>query len=152
MFQSTKVIDGFSTCFRQWRAIDTHCKFLHGYAISFEITFQGELDEKNWVVDFGGFKRAECLIDKKMPSDWFKHMFDHTTIIAADDPHLSSFEVLNHKGITQLRVLSKVGCEMFAEYVFHKLQDWIEAEYGNRVRVFSVKCMEHEKNSATYIG
>ncbi len=28
-FQSTKLFDGYSTCFRQWTAEGTHCKFLH---------------------------------------------------------------------------------------------------------------------------
>jgi hypothetical protein len=26
-FKSTKLFDGYSTCFRQWRAEDTHCKY-----------------------------------------------------------------------------------------------------------------------------
>ncbi len=32
-FQSSKVFDGFSTVFRQWRAEGTNCKFVHGYGI-----------------------------------------------------------------------------------------------------------------------
>ena len=48
-FTSTKLFDGYSTCFRQWRAINTHCRFLHGYAISFRVWFEGELDHRNWV-------------------------------------------------------------------------------------------------------
>ena len=52
-FQSTKVFDGFSTVFRQWKAEDTHCKFLHGYGVSFKVWFEGELDERNWVWVFG---------------------------------------------------------------------------------------------------
>jgi len=46
-FISTKVFDGYSTVFRQWRAEGTHCKFIHGYGVSFQIWFEGELDEKN---------------------------------------------------------------------------------------------------------
>jgi 6-pyruvoyltetrahydropterin/6-carboxytetrahydropterin synthase len=82
---STKLFDGFSTVFRQWKAEDTHCKFLHGYGISFKITFEGELDERNWVWDFGGMKRAKCTIDGMNPKAWMDHMFDHTAIIAEDD-------------------------------------------------------------------
>ena len=48
-FQSTKIFDGFSTVFRQWKANETHCQFLHGYAISFKITFEGNLDEKKYI-------------------------------------------------------------------------------------------------------
>ena len=45
-FRSTKIFDGYSTCFRQWRAEGTHCKFLHGYGVSFKVWFEGELDEE----------------------------------------------------------------------------------------------------------
>ena len=27
-YQSNKLFDGYSTCFRQWKAEGTHCKFL----------------------------------------------------------------------------------------------------------------------------
>ena len=47
-YQSTKVFDGFSCVFRQWRAEGTHCKYLHGYGVSFKVWFEGELDERNW--------------------------------------------------------------------------------------------------------
>ena len=43
-FTSTKLFDGYSTCFRQWKATDTHCSYLHGYALSFRVWFEGELD------------------------------------------------------------------------------------------------------------
>ena len=58
VFKSTKIIDGFSTCFRQWKAEGTHCKFLHGYSIYFHVTFEtNTLDDRNWVMDFGFMKR-----------------------------------------------------------------------------------------------
>jgi len=49
--QSTKIFDGFSTVFRQWRAKETHCSYLHGYGVSFKVTFEGQLDHRNWVWD-----------------------------------------------------------------------------------------------------
>jgi 6-pyruvoyltetrahydropterin/6-carboxytetrahydropterin synthase len=51
-FKSTKLFDGYSACFRQWRADDTHCRFLHGYAVSFRVWFEGDLDHRHWVFDF----------------------------------------------------------------------------------------------------
>ena len=39
-FQSSKVFDGFSTVFCQWKAEDTHCRFLHGYGVSFKVNFE----------------------------------------------------------------------------------------------------------------
>ena len=85
-YQSTKIFDGFSCCFRQWKAKDTHCRFLHGYGVSFRVTFEGELDHRNWVWDFGGMKRAKTLIDDMQPKAWMDWMFDHTVIVAKDDP------------------------------------------------------------------
>ena len=61
-FQSSKVFDGFSTVFRQWKAETTHCRFVHGYGISFKVYFEGDLDERNWVWDFGGMKRAKLKL------------------------------------------------------------------------------------------
>ena len=77
-FQSSKVFDGFSTVFRQWKAETTHCRYLHGYGVSFKLYFEGDLDERNWVWDFGGMKRAKGKIEKMTPKEWFDHMFDHT--------------------------------------------------------------------------
>ena len=88
-FQSTKVFDGFSTVFRQWRAENTHCRFLHGYGIKFKVTFQGDLDYRNWVWDFGGMKRANTKIDGMSAKEWMDYMFDHTVIAASDDPELN---------------------------------------------------------------
>jgi len=151
-YQSTKVYDGFSTVFRQWRATGTHCSFLHGYAMSFKIIFEGELDEKNWVFDFGGMKRAESKIDGMNPKAWFDYMFDHTTIIAQDDPYLSLFEQMDAQGTIQLRILPTVGAEKFAEYVYNKVNDFVQIETSGRVKVISVEARENEKNSAIYRG
>ena len=94
MFKSTKLFDGFSCCFRQWKAETTHCRFLHGYGVSFRVTFEGELDHRNWVWDFGGMKRAKTKIDGMSPKAWMDYMFDHTVIVAKDDPFLPAFEML----------------------------------------------------------
>jgi 6-pyruvoyltetrahydropterin/6-carboxytetrahydropterin synthase len=151
-FQSTKVYDGFSCVFRQWKAEGTHCSYLHGYAVSFKIIFEGELDEKNWVFDFGGMKRANGHIDGKNPKQWFDYMFDHTTIIAQDDPYLSLFNQMDTQGTIQLRILPSVGAEKFAEYVYKKVNTFIQEETQGRVRVVSVEARENEKNSAIYYG
>ena len=149
-FQSTKLFDGFSTVFRQWRAEGTHCKFLHGYGVSFRVWFEGELDERNWVWDFGGMKRAKGTIDGKNPKEWMDYMFDHTTIVATDDPGIGGFRTMNELGIIQLRELEAVGAEQFAKYVFEKLNAFVQEETNNRVSVIRVEFMEHNKNTAIY--
>jgi 6-pyruvoyltetrahydropterin/6-carboxytetrahydropterin synthase len=151
-FQSTKVYDGFSCVFRQWRADGTHCAYLHGYSVSFKIIFEGDLDHRNWVWDFGGMKRAKTFIDGLNPKQWFDHMFDHTTLIAYDDPYLHLFEQMDAQGTVQLRVLPAVGAEKFAEFVYNKVNDFVQIETEGRVRVVSVEAREHEKNSAIYYG
>jgi 6-pyruvoyltetrahydropterin/6-carboxytetrahydropterin synthase len=149
-FQSTKLFDGFSTVFRQWKAEGTHCRFLHGYGVSFRVWFEGELDERNWVWDFGGMKRAKGTIDDKNPKEWMDYMFDHTTIIAEDDPGLNGFKTMDQLGIIQLRIIPATGAEQFAKYIFEKLNTFIQEETNSRVKVVRVEFMEHNKNTAIY--
>ena len=149
-FQSTKLFDGYSCVFRQWRAKGTHCRFLHGYGISFRVWFKGELDERNWVWDFGGMKRAKGTIGGMNPKVWMDYMFDHTTIIAMDDPSLELFKEMHNKGLIQLRIIPATGAEQFAKYIFEKLNTFVQEETGGRVSVVRVEFMEHAKNTAIY--
>ena len=149
-FQSTKVFDGYSTVFRQWRAEGTHCSFLHGYGISFKIVFEGELDERNWVWDFGGMKRAKNTIDGMPPKAWMDYMFDHTYIIAEDDPFLPLAIEMDKTEIAQVRVIPATGAEQFAKFIYEKVSEFIKIETEGRVRVVSVEFKEHAKNSAIY--
>jgi len=149
-FQSSKVFDGFSTVFRQWKAETTHCRFVHGYGISFKVYFEGELDKRNWVWDFGGMKRAKTKIDGKSPKDWMDYMFDHTMIIAEDDPWKDAFQQMGEAGVAQVRIIPATGAEKFSEYIYTKLNSFVKAETDNRVRVTKVKFMEHGKNAACY--
>ena len=149
-FQSSKLFDGYSTCFRQWKAVGTHCRFLHGYAVSFRVWFEGDLDERNWVFDFGGMKRAKYKILGMAPKDFFTHLLDHTTIIAEDDPYLEEFRQMDTDGIIQLRILPATGCEKFAEFLYTTINDFLKKETDGRVKAVKVEVYEHERNSASY--
>jgi len=149
-FQSTKLFDGYSTCFRQWKAEDTHCKFLHGYAISFKVWFEGELDYRNWVWDFGGMKRSKAQIKGLSPKDYFTYLLDHTVVVAQDDPYLDNFIQMDKDGIIQLRVIPATGCEKFAEYLYEVINKFLFEETDGRVRAVKVEVYEHERNSASY--
>jgi 6-pyruvoyltetrahydropterin/6-carboxytetrahydropterin synthase len=151
-FQSSKVFDGFSCVFRQWRAEGTHCRFLHGYGVSLKVWFEGELDERNWVWDFGGMKRAKGTIDGMNPKVWMDYMLDHTTLVAEDDPYLSYFQNMDTEGIIQLRIIPATGAERFSEYFYNKLNSFIQTETDGRVKVVQVEFREHEKNTAFYKG
>ena len=94
-FYSTKTYNndrGLSCAFRQWRAEHSHCKLIHGYSLGFKVIFEcDELDERNWVMDFGGLKKFK---------NWLEDMFDHTLVIAEDDPQRGALEELNAKVVT----------------------------------------------------
>jgi 6-pyruvoyltetrahydropterin/6-carboxytetrahydropterin synthase len=149
-FKSTKLFDGYSTCFRQWKAEGTHCKYLHGYAVSFRVWFEGRLDERNWVFDFGGMKRAKHDIDGMSPKDYFAWLLDHTTVVAEDDPYLEHFKQMDKDGVIQLRVVPSVGCERFAEFLYEKINRFLKFETDFRVKATKVEVYEHERNSASY--
>ena len=151
-FQSSKVFDGFSTVFRQWKAEDTHCRFFHGYGISFKIYFEGDLDHRNWVWDFGGMKRAKTKIDGKSPKEWMDYMFDHTMVIAEDDPFIDSLKLMDNAGAAQIRIIPATGAEKFAEYIYDNINKFVLEETNGRVKVTKVKFMEHNKNAAYYIA
>lgn len=151
-FTTQKLFEGYSTCFRQWRADKTHCKFLHGYAVSFIVYFEGDLDEKNWVFDFGGMKRSTTKMNDMNPEEYFKWLFDHTVIVSQDDPFMKTFEIMNESGIIRLRVLPKVGCERFAEYLHTIINQFLKIETQSRVRATKVTFIENRKNAASYEG
>jgi len=151
-FQSTKLFDGFSCVFRQWKAENTHCRFMHGYGVSFRVWFEGGLDDRNWVWDFGGMKRAQTKIDGMNPKAWMDYMFDHTILVAKDDPMIGLINELEHNKIAQVRVVEATGAEKFAEFIFNKLNNFVQTETEGRVRVAKVEFMEHGKNTAIYEG
>ena len=151
-FQSSKVFDGFSTVFRQHSAKETHCRFIHGYSIAFKVYFEGDLDHRNWVWDFGGMKRAKNKIDGKTPKAWMDYMFDHTLIVADDDPFRNAFLEMGEAGVAQIRIIPATGAEKFAEYIYNKLNEFVIKETDGRLKVSKVKFMEHGKNAAYYVA
>ena len=144
--RSTKTYDhseGLSCCFRQWRA-HSHCRLIHGYALAFKFVFAArELDECGWCFDFGGLKPVRA---------WLHEMFDHTMLVAEDDPDLPEFKRLEEKGMVALRVLPRVGCEAMAEHVFRHVARFVAEQTAGRVWLETVEVREHGGNSALYEG
>src|SRR5947209_16171120 len=102
---------GFSCAFRQWRA-DTHCRYIHGYALEFQFNFSTEtLDDNLWVLDFGNFKILETTL---------KEQFDHKLLVARDDPEQNLILELHSKGVAQVKWVDNVSCESFAK-IAHKI-------------------------------
>lgn len=141
MYRSTKSYHFLPCAHRQWRS-DSHCRFVHGYDRSVHLIFQcRSLDDKNWVMDFGGLKEIKA---------WLEDLFDHTLLINEDDPELEFFRDMDARGLCQLRVLPNIGMEGSAKYIFDYLETWLKKQTGDRVQIYSVECRENEKNSAIY--
>lgn len=140
-FLSTKIVELGSCAFRQPRD-DGHCSFLHGYRLQakFWITAK-ELDNRNWVFDFGDFKDIKKVLQKQ---------FDHTTCIDKNDPFLEKFKELNDYGVIDLRVMDGVGIEKFAQWCFETVDKVVKEKTQDRCRVLRVEVWEHELNSAIY--
>jgi 6-pyruvoyltetrahydropterin/6-carboxytetrahydropterin synthase len=146
-YKSTKTYGhdlGFSAAFRQWRA-DSHCRFIHGYALSFRFEFEAdELDARNWVVDFGGLKGLKGLLEDT---------FDHKMLVAQDDPEIEWFREAHRRGIADVVEVEAGGCEKFAELVYEVTEQWLkDAGFSPRCRLVSVEVREHGANSAIYEG
>lgn len=144
-FRSTKTYGhdlGFSCAFRQWKA-DSHCRFVHGYALAFRFEFEAQdLDARNWVVDFGGLKSLKAMLEET---------FDHKLVVAKDDPHLEFFKTGHQLGVLDLVIVEAGGCEKFAELVFECAEQWLkDAGFAPRCKLVSVEVKEHGANSAIY--
>lgn len=141
MFKSTKIIELGSCAFRQPQA-NSHCRFLHGYRLTAKFWFEADnLDQNNWVVDFGGLKGLKELL---------RNQFDHTTCISRTDPKLDEFKRLKEAGVCDLRVMDGVGIEKFAEYCHTVAESYIDELTDGRCRCVKVEVFEHEDNSAIY--
>lgn len=132
---------GLSAVFRQPLA-HSHCKFLHGYSLQFKFVFGcEELDERNWVVDFGGLKPLK---------KWLEDSFDHKVVVDREDPMLYKLSELESCGLAELTLFDGVGVEKFAEHA-HKFADKLVREMtDNRCYCVSAECAEHGSNSAIF--
>ena len=95
-------------------------------------------------------KRAKGKIDGMSPKAWMDYTFDHTFIVAEDDPFLESFKKMDEAGVAQVRVIPATGAERFAQFVYDKVNPFIVEETGGRVKIAKVEFREHGKNSAIY--
>ena len=57
---------------------------------------------------------------------------------------------MDKSGVAQVRVIPATGAEKFAEYIYNKLNKFVDTETEGRVKVTKVKFMEHGKNAAYY--
>jgi 6-pyruvoyltetrahydropterin/6-carboxytetrahydropterin synthase len=151
---STKLFENYSVAIRQYKAAHSHCQLLHGYALKFKVWFasnepleENQLDDMNWIVDYGGFKDKPVGNGLKA---WMDHMWDHTTLIQKDDPYADIFEQLGQMGLAKVHLLEKMGAESNAKLVFDHFNEVLSKTDAGRCKVIKVECFENDNNSSIY--
>lgn len=145
-YRSTKSYKQIApVAYRQWRA-DSHCNQVHGYALSFHLEFESEtLDVRNWCIDFGGLRDLKGKLE-----EWF----DHTLLVAVDDPHAADLRKLGELGIAKITEVEKTGCEGIAEFLYEYINTIYLKDIGEIDRVWctKVEVRETDNNMAMVVG
>ena len=140
-YTSSKTYDNLPCCHRAWRHAG-HCRLIHGYSRSYTFHFAcSALSPEGFVVDYGALGELKA---------WLEEMFDHTTLIAADDPDLPLFTQLHERGIIDMRVMEGTSMEAGARIVWEKADALIRAQSDGRAWCTRVEARENDKNGATY--
>lgn len=144
---STKTYEQIGpVAYRQWKA-DSHCKFLHGYALSFHFEFECDtLDARNWCVDFGGLKELKYKLE-----EWF----DHKLLVSECDPHKEALLQLEKLGLAKITIVEKTGCEGLADFLYEYINTIFLPSWGEeskRVWCCKVQVRETNSNMAMRVG
>jgi len=131
--------------YRQWRA-ESHCNKIHGYALSFYFEFESDtLDVRNWVIDFGSLKPLKDKLE-----EWF----DHTLLVAEDDPNFKDLMKLGELKLAKPVVVNKTGCEGIADWLYEYINTVFLPSYAEQDRVWCsrVEVRETDANMAMRVG
>ena len=144
-YKSTKKLGPISVGHRQWKD-QGHCAWVHGYGRYIQFTFEGELDHRQWVMDFGDLKDIK---------QWLEDQWDHRLLLASDDPHISDFEKMHELGTMNINIMDVTkgwgpGIEASCKFVFDHVSPLIDEKTDGRVKLVQVEIWEHERNSAVY--
>ena len=144
-YTSTKeYIDAFPVAYRQWRS-DSHCNLIHGYAFSMKFYFgTNELDVRNWAADYGGLKELKQFLE---------NLFDHTLLVAEDDPNMDIYKAMEVRKMVKLTVLPALGCEALADMLYKYVNGvYIPDMWGpgeaERLWCYRVEVRETQSNMA----
>jgi 6-pyruvoyltetrahydropterin/6-carboxytetrahydropterin synthase len=131
--------------YRQWKA-DSHCNLIHGYALSFKFEFEtDQLDVRNWAMDYGGLRPLKHKLE-----EWF----DHTLLVAQDDPEIEWFREAHKRGIAKIVEVEKTGCEGLADFLYEYVNTIMLPNYGEQDRLWccKVEVRETDANMAMRCG
>jgi len=145
-YVSTKTYtEAFPVAYRQHRA-ESHCNVIHGYALSFHFEFESEeLDVRNWVIDFGGLKELKWKLE-----EWF----DHTLLVAMDDPQYDELMKLGELGLARITEVERTGCEGISAFLYEYINTIYLPQIGEKDRVWCTKVQTREtgSNMAMVVG
>ena len=153
MFFSTKKIGPISTSHRNWMAAtnsnrdSVKCSVCHGYSRYIQFTFAGELDQHQWIYDFG---------DAKFIKQWLDDNWDHKTLVSENDPKLDKLKQAELDGLLYLTIIPSIndwgpGIEGSCKWVYDSLISTVLEKTDNRIWIAKVEIWEHENNSAFYV-
>ena len=144
-YKSTKKLGPISVGHRQWKD-QGHCAWVHGYGRYIQFTFEGELDHRQWVMDFGDLRDVK---------QWLEDQWDHRLLLASDDPHISDFQKMHELGTMNINIMDVTkgwgpGIEASCKFVFDHVSPLIDKKTEGSVKLVQVEIWEHERNSAVY--
>lgn len=147
-FRSTKTYRQIAPCaYRQWKA-DSHCNQIHGYAFSFHFEFEtDDLDARNWAFDYGGLRPLKDKLE-----EWF----DHTLLVAQDDPMRDELLRLGELGLAKITEVEKTGCEGLSDFLYEYINTIFLPSCGkseaDRLWCCRVEVRETDSNMAMRVG
>lgn len=160
MYYSTKHYEQeFPVAYRQWRADRKSgkpdgtpysgneipgCNAIHGYALSFTFFFRCEtVDARNWVVDYGSLRPLK---------EFLKENFDHTLLLAVDDPHYETIKALGTLGLAKVVEVEATGCEALSKFLVDYTNEmFLPIHYPNSgIECYKVEVRETPSNMAFY--
>ena len=103
-----------------------------------------DLDVRNWAADYGGLKELKGILESQ---------FDHTLLVAEDDPELETYKLLQTKNLAKLTILPKLVCEGLADQLYKYVNGvyipdmWGQTEHM-RLWCYRVEVRETQSNMA----
>ena len=148
IYEVKKKFEPISVAHRNWKH-KGHCRFIHGYAREVEVIIRAKtLDKYGHVYDFGYFKEFRL---------WLKHQWDHSTLIASDDPYLKDLKKLDENEVIKLQIMdvsqghfpNMEGC---CRFLSDTLLPYISLRTDKRAWLHKINIYEHELNRGSLIN
>ncbi len=140
-FHMRALFGNLPCCHRSWAKRGKRV-FLHGYERTFKIEFACAETEPGTglVLKNSSVKAVRAAL---------QYQFDHTTLIAEDDPERDLFELLADRGVIDMRIMDTTGVEGSAAWVFDTAQRIVDLATGGRVWVSRVEACESRNHVVT---